>query len=105
MADDDPIKLDPSWKSRIGDYLQREDMAALGIFLRQRKAQGVYDGALQISFGCAAARHPAALPLSSRWARRTGRRAFITTSSLCASSRSAVVSPCAARTLHASRIR
>jgi uracil-DNA glycosylase len=41
MADDDRIKLDPSWKSRIGDYLQREDMAALGIFLRQRKAQGV----------------------------------------------------------------
>ena len=41
MTDDDRIKLDPSWKSRIGDYLQREDMAALGIFLRQRKAQGV----------------------------------------------------------------
>lgn len=41
MADEDRIKLDPSWKSRIGDYLQREDMAALGNFLRQRKAQGV----------------------------------------------------------------
>ena len=41
MTDDDRIKLDPSWKSRIGDYLQREDMATLGNFLRQRKAQGV----------------------------------------------------------------
>ena len=37
---DDRIKLEPSWKTRIGDYLQREDMAALGAFLRQRKAQG-----------------------------------------------------------------
>lgn len=37
---DDRIKLDPSWKSRIGDYLLREDMAALSAFLRQRKHQG-----------------------------------------------------------------
>lgn len=37
---DDRIKLDPSWKSRIGDYLLREDMAALSAFLRQRKQQG-----------------------------------------------------------------
>lgn len=37
---DDRIKLAPSWKSRIGDYLLREDMAALSAFLRQRKQQG-----------------------------------------------------------------
>ena len=41
MADDDRIKLDPSWKAHIGDYLQREDIAALGAFLRKRKAQGL----------------------------------------------------------------
>ncbi|TXH77105.1 MAG: uracil-DNA glycosylase [Lysobacteraceae bacterium] len=40
MADDDRIKLEASWKSRLGDYLLREDMAALSAFLRQRKAQG-----------------------------------------------------------------
>lgn len=37
---DDRIKLEPSWKTRIGDYLLREDMAALAAFLRQRKQQG-----------------------------------------------------------------
>lgn len=41
MADEDRIRLEPSWKARIGDYLQREDIAALGAFLRQRKAQGL----------------------------------------------------------------
>lgn len=41
MADEDRIRLDPSWKAHIGDYLQREDIAALGAFLRQRKAQGL----------------------------------------------------------------
>lgn len=40
MTDDSRIKLDPSWKARLADYLQREDMAALSAFLRQRKAQG-----------------------------------------------------------------
>ena len=40
MSDDSRIKLDPSWKQHLGDYLQREDMAALSAFLRQRKAQG-----------------------------------------------------------------
>jgi uracil-DNA glycosylase len=40
MTDDDRIKLEPSWKARVGDYLLREDMAALAAFLRQRKAQG-----------------------------------------------------------------
>lgn len=36
----DRIQLDPSWKARVGDYLQREDMRALAAFLRQRKAAG-----------------------------------------------------------------
>lgn len=35
------IKLEPSWKARVGDYLQREDMRELSGFLRQRSAQGV----------------------------------------------------------------
>jgi uracil-DNA glycosylase len=35
-----PIKLDPSWKARVGDYLQRDDMRALSGFLRERKAAG-----------------------------------------------------------------
>jgi uracil-DNA glycosylase len=34
------IKLDPSWKARVGDYLQRDDMRALSGFLRERKAAG-----------------------------------------------------------------
>jgi uracil-DNA glycosylase len=37
---DDRIRLEPSWKARVGDYLQREDMRALAAFLRQRKAAG-----------------------------------------------------------------
>lgn len=50
MADDDRIRLDAAWKTRIGDYLQREDIAALGAFLRQRKAQGarIYPPGAQI---------------------------------------------------------
>ncbi len=50
MADEDRIKLDPAWKAHIGDYLQREDIAALGTFLRQRKAQGarIYPPGAQI---------------------------------------------------------
>src|SRR3546814_11806224 len=36
----DRIKLGPSWKSRIGDYLQRDDMQALSCFLRERHAAG-----------------------------------------------------------------
>ncbi|MGO4221287.1 uracil-DNA glycosylase [Lysobacter sp. TAF61] len=35
------IHLEPSWKERIGDYLQRPDMQALSGFLRDRKAAGV----------------------------------------------------------------
>lgn len=34
------IALEPSWKERIGDYLQRPDMQALSAFLRERKAAG-----------------------------------------------------------------
>ncbi|HEV8692907.1 MAG TPA: uracil-DNA glycosylase [Lysobacter sp.] len=36
----DRIKLEPSWKSHIGDYLQRDDMQSLAVFLRDRKANG-----------------------------------------------------------------
>ena len=37
---EDRIKLEPSWKARVGDWLQREDMRALSDFLRERKARG-----------------------------------------------------------------
>jgi uracil-DNA glycosylase len=40
MMPDDRIKLEPSWKARIGDYLQRDDMQALSRFLRERHAAG-----------------------------------------------------------------
>ncbi|HVI59717.1 MAG TPA: uracil-DNA glycosylase [Luteimonas sp.] len=40
MPDDDRIKLESSWKQRVGDYLQRDDMQALSRFLRERKAAG-----------------------------------------------------------------
>ncbi|QQQ01768.1 uracil-DNA glycosylase [Lysobacter enzymogenes] len=41
MSDADrDIKLDPSWKSRIGDWFAREDMQSLSRFLRERKAAG-----------------------------------------------------------------
>ena len=39
-AEHDRIRLEPSWKERIGDYLQRPDMQALAAFLRDRKAAG-----------------------------------------------------------------
>ncbi len=38
---DDRIKLEPSWKARVGDYLQRDDMRELSTFLRQRTHEGV----------------------------------------------------------------
>ncbi len=49
-VDDDRIKLEPSWKARVGDYLQRDDMRELSTFLRQRKHEGVcvYPPASQI---------------------------------------------------------
>ena len=34
------IRLEPSWKARVGDYLLRDDMQALSAFLRERKARG-----------------------------------------------------------------
>ena len=40
MASADRIRLEPSWKARIGDWLLRPEMQALSEFLRQRKAAG-----------------------------------------------------------------
>jgi uracil-DNA glycosylase len=40
MPDHDRIKLEPSWKSRVGDYLRREDMQQLAAFLRERRNAG-----------------------------------------------------------------
>jgi len=37
---DHPVKLEPSWKARIGDYLQRPEMQALAGFLRAQKQAG-----------------------------------------------------------------
>ncbi len=37
---DNHVKLDPSWKAHIGDYLARPDMQALGAFLRAEKQAG-----------------------------------------------------------------
>lgn len=34
------VRLEPSWKARVGDWLARDDMRALATFLRQRKAAG-----------------------------------------------------------------
>jgi len=35
------VKLEPSWKARVGAWFGREDMRALSQFLRQRKAAGI----------------------------------------------------------------
>ncbi|MBD9480857.1 uracil-DNA glycosylase [Pseudoxanthomonas sp. PXM02] len=40
MTDDDRVRLEPSWKARIGDWLVRPEMQELSAFLRQRKAAG-----------------------------------------------------------------
>ncbi|RDZ26337.1 uracil-DNA glycosylase [Lysobacter silvisoli] len=37
---DERLKLEPSWKARVGDWFAREDMRALGAFLRERKNGG-----------------------------------------------------------------
>ena len=37
---EDKVRLDPSWKARIGDYLGRPEMQALGDFLRAEKQAG-----------------------------------------------------------------
>jgi uracil-DNA glycosylase len=34
------VKLEASWKARVGDWFQRDDMQALSRFLRERKAAG-----------------------------------------------------------------
>jgi uracil-DNA glycosylase len=34
------VRLAPSWQARVGDYLERPDMRALGDFLRAEKAAG-----------------------------------------------------------------
>lgn len=46
----DRIKLEPSWKARVGDWFDRDDMQALAAFLRARKAAGarVYPPGAQI---------------------------------------------------------
>jgi uracil-DNA glycosylase len=36
----DAIRLEPSWKARVGDYLRRDDMRALAAFLRERRQRG-----------------------------------------------------------------
>jgi uracil-DNA glycosylase len=38
----DHIKLEPSWKEKVGDWFQRDDMRALAQFLRERKAAGAH---------------------------------------------------------------
>jgi uracil-DNA glycosylase len=40
MSETARIRLEPSWKARIGDYLERPDMRALSIFLRAEKQAG-----------------------------------------------------------------
>lgn len=40
MAEEGRIRLEPSWKARVGDYLQRPDMQELSAFLRREKAAG-----------------------------------------------------------------
>jgi len=37
---DDRVQLEPCWKSRVGDYLQRPEMRALSEFLRGELARG-----------------------------------------------------------------
>jgi uracil-DNA glycosylase len=37
---DDRIKLEPSWKQQVGDYLRSSPMQALAQFLREEKAKG-----------------------------------------------------------------
>ena len=47
---EDRIRLEPSWKARVGDYLKRDEMRALSAFLRERRAAGapVYPSPAQI---------------------------------------------------------
>ena len=47
---EDAIRLEPSWKARLGDYLLRPEMRALAQFLRDEKAHGkrIYPPGAQI---------------------------------------------------------
>ncbi len=47
---EDAIRLEPSWKARVGEYLLRPDMRALAQFLRDEKAHGkrIYPPGAQI---------------------------------------------------------
>ncbi len=49
-AERDRIRLEPSWKARVGDWLLRPEMRALAAFLRAEKAAGktIHPPALQI---------------------------------------------------------
>ncbi|MEO6517933.1 MAG: uracil-DNA glycosylase, partial [Pseudoxanthomonas sp.] len=40
MTADQRIRLEPSWKARVGDWLERPEMRELGAFLRQRQQAG-----------------------------------------------------------------
>jgi uracil-DNA glycosylase len=40
VTEGDRVRLEPSWKARVGDYLHRPDMLELGAFLRAEKARG-----------------------------------------------------------------
>jgi uracil-DNA glycosylase len=40
LAEAERIRLEPSWKARLGEYLQRPQMQALADFLRERKRAG-----------------------------------------------------------------
>ena len=39
-ATESPLKLESSWRERVGEYLRRPDMRALAAFLRSEKAAG-----------------------------------------------------------------
>lgn len=40
MSEPRELRLEPSWKARIGDWFTRDDMQALSVFLRERRAAG-----------------------------------------------------------------
>lgn len=40
MSTPDTLKLEASWKARVGDWFERDDMQALSAFLRERIASG-----------------------------------------------------------------
>jgi uracil-DNA glycosylase len=40
LASQEKVRLEPSWKARIGDYLLRPEMQALSMFLRAEKQAG-----------------------------------------------------------------